>query len=155
MSLTLERFIRMSVNLSILGIAYIALGLFISYIFYYLFDEFDDEWKKKSAWFKIVDVCVEVALVVLCSYWVSQVIESLPPIVPIPIGVTREIEGYTADFFFVLALFLFLDELTAKLKFLQEAFFNKYFDAYFPEYGSIIDLSLSYEKRGSGSDSAK
>lgn len=142
---------KISINLAVLGVAYIALGLFISYIFYYLFDEFDDEWKKKSVWFKVIDVCVEVALVVLCAYWVSQAIESLPPIVPIPLPIAREIESYTADFFFVLALFLFLDELTNKLKYLQEFFFDTYFTSYFPQYGSIIDLSLSYEKRGSGS----
>ena len=150
--------LRVSVNISLLAIFYTTFGAFISYVFYYLFDEFDDEWEKKSMFYKIIDVSIELSIVVLCSFWISKFMASLPPIIPIPLKITREIESYTADFFFVIALFLFLDDLTKKLKYLQEYFFSREFNRYLPQYGSAIDFTLSYTKpaksrHGSGSGS--
>ena len=54
----------------------------------------------------------------------------------------------TSDAFIVLLsgffLFLFLDDLTEKLKFIQNKLFEGLFSDIFPPYGSIVDMNLSY-----------
>ena len=44
----------------------------------------------------------------------------------------------------MIALFLFLDGLTEKLKYLQNNFFEDTFSTWLPQYGSLVDLNLSY-----------
>ena len=47
-------------NAAILAIIHTAYGAFISYVLYYLFDEFDDAWKARSTLYQVTDVSVEL-----------------------------------------------------------------------------------------------
>jgi len=54
------------------------------------------------------------------------------------------VDGHISGIFFIFAVFVFMDHLTEKLKFVFNKLFSSTFDKLFPQYGSIVDLSLSY-----------
>jgi hypothetical protein len=57
------------------------------------------------------------------------------------------VDSYVSGIFFIFAIFLFLDELTTKYKYLFDKLLKAHFNKIFPQYGSIIDFSLSYTPR--------
>ena len=63
-----------SLNAAFLAIFYTLLGVFISYILYYLFDEYDEKWEKRSINYKLLDVSVEISLISIIAFWSSQLI---------------------------------------------------------------------------------
>ena len=134
-----------TLNGSLLAILYTFIGAFISYLFYYLFDEFTEDWKKKSEIFKFTDIFVELIIISNIAFWSSQLIESLPPIFPISHSMNVIINGYTSGIFFTFAMFIFLNDLTEKIKYMNDQYLEKHLTKYLPQHGSIIDLSLSYK----------
>jgi len=131
-------------NAAILAILHTAYGAFISYLFYYLFDEFDEQWKNRSDLYKITDVMVEIMLIATFGYWASEATLLIPPIFPTSKANEIAVDLWVSGIFFVIALFLFLDGLTDKLKYLQNHFFEDIFSKWLPQYGSLVDLNLSY-----------
>jgi hypothetical protein len=132
-------------NAATLAVIHTAYGAFISYLFYYLFDEFDEQWKKKATWYKFTDVTVEIMLIAIFGYWASELTVMIPKLFKTSKHHEYTVNSWVSGIFFVLALFLFLDELTEKLKYLQDYYFHHIFDKWMPQHGSIIDFSLSYE----------
>ena len=71
----------LSGNIAILSVFYTFLGGIVSFIFYYIFDEYgpeDDpprnkEWENTPSWFQILDVSVQVISIALISFWVTFV----------------------------------------------------------------------------------
>uniref|UniRef100_A0A6C0B235 Uncharacterized protein n=1 Tax=viral metagenome TaxID=1070528 RepID=A0A6C0B235_9ZZZZ len=143
MGKTAERFAETG-NAAILAIIHTAYGAFISYVLYYLFDEFDDSWKARSSLYQITDVSVEIMLIAIFGYWASEITQLIPPIFPTSKAKELAVDSWVSGIFFVIALFLFLDELTEKLKYIQNKFFEDLFSWIFPKYGSIVDMNLSY-----------
>jgi hypothetical protein len=131
-------------NASLLAIIHTVYGAFISYMFYYIFDEFDDKWQARSSLYQVTDVALEIMLIAVFGYWASEVTELIPPFFPTSKANELAVDTWVSGIFFVIALFLFLDELTEKLKFLQVKFFEDTFSKLFPQYGSLVDMSLSY-----------
>ena len=131
-------------NAAVLAILHTIYGGFISYLFYYLFDEFDDKWKKRTELYKFTDVAVEIMLIAAFGYWASELTDIIPPIFPTTEKHREAVDTWVSGIFFVIALFLFLDELTDKLKYLHHFYFESFFSKYFPQYGSLIDMNLSY-----------
>jgi len=131
-------------NAAILAVIHTAYGAFISYLFYYIFDEFDDTWKSRSGMYQFADVTIEIMLVAIFGYWASELTELFPPIFPLSKAKEIAVDTWISGIFFVIALFLFLDSLTEKLKFLQNLYFEKIFSKWLPQYGSLIDMNLSY-----------
>jgi hypothetical protein len=131
-------------NAAILAILHTAYGAFISYLFYYLFDEFDEQWKNRSDLYKMTDVMVEIMLIATFGYWASETTLLLSPIFPVSKAKEISVDSWVSGIFFVIALFLFLDGLTDKLKYLQNLFFEDIFSKWLPQYGSLVDLNLSY-----------
>jgi hypothetical protein len=136
--------IAVTLNAGLLAIFYTILGGIVSFLFYQVFDEFNDDWKKRSILFKITDVSVEVAIVGIISFWSSYIIKNLSSIIPVRKELDLLVDGYISGIFFVFAIFLFIDSLTDKIKFLYEDYLGEEAASIFPQYGSIIDLSLSY-----------
>lgn len=134
-----------SLNTAFLSIFYTLLGVFVSYILYFLFDEYDEKWEKKSITYKFLDVSVEISLLSTLAFWSAQLIELAPPVFPVRKQLDLLVDGYISGIFYVFAVFLFMESLTNKLKFLFHELFEPYFSKIFPQYGSIIDLSLSYK----------
>ena len=133
-----------TINASLLAIMYTVFGALISYIFYHIFDEFNDEWKKRSELYKITEVTVELIIIANIAFWSAQYIEMLQPFVPVRKELDRLVDGYISGLFFIFAIFLFIDQLTEKLKYLYHDYLEEHAGRIFPQYGSIIDLSLSY-----------
>jgi len=145
MKISFRESLAVTINASVLAIFYTFFGALISYIFYHLFDEFDEEWKKRSEIYKFTDVSVEIIIIAIIAFWSAQYIELLPPFMSVRKELDTLVDGYISGIFFIFAMFLFLDELTEKLKYLYETLLGKHFTRLMPQHGSIVDLSLSYE----------
>lgn len=137
--------IYVSLNAAVLAIVYTIFGALISYIFYHLFDEANDVWKKRSLFFQVSDVTFEVVIIAIIAFWSARIVQLLPPFFSVRKELDLLVDGYISGIFFIFAMFLFLDELTEKLKYLYETLLGKHFTKLMPQHGSIVDLSLSYE----------
>jgi hypothetical protein len=132
-------------NAAVLAVIHTVYGAFISYLLYHIFDEFDEVWKKRTIWYKLTDVTLEIMFIAILGYWASELTLYIPALFPTSKAKEIDVDTWVSGIFFVVALFLFLDELTEKLKFLQNDYFEDIFTKLLPQYGSIIDFSLSYE----------
>ena len=140
----------LSANIVILSIFYCFIGGLVSYALYYLFDEYNPdeklgiEWEKKGWKYQLTDVCLEIAILGLVSFWLVFTINRSATIIPVPVNLAPFVDTYTTGMFFIYAIFIFMDDLTSKLRFLYESHFEKRFLSLFPTEGSIVDLSLRY-----------
>lgn len=145
----------MSGNIVILAIFYAFLGAFVSFVFYYFFDEYDPadkdpvktKWGTYSGWYQLYDVCVEIALISLASFWTTYTVNTTTYIIPVRNELSPFIDSYTTGLFFMYTIFLFLNDLSNKLTFLYETYVGTHFDWLLPNEGSILDFSLKYGPR--------
>jgi hypothetical protein len=144
MSFTSTEVIFMSLNASILAVLYTIFGALISYFFYHIFDDFDERWKKRSELYKFGDVFVEIVAIALAAFWSSQIIQELPPLFHVKKALDIMVDSYISGIFFIFAMFLFLDELTEKLKFLHHEYLGGHLTRIIPQHGHLLDFSLSY-----------
>jgi hypothetical protein len=135
-----------TLNAVILAVFYTVFGAIISYVFYHVFDDFDETWEKKSELYKFTDVLIEIAVIAIIGLWSYRIIDNLPPFFSVRKELDSMVDGYMSGIFFTYAMFLFLDELSDKIKFLYEAHLGPHFKKIIPQHGSLVDLSLSYSK---------
>jgi hypothetical protein len=147
--------LSLSANIGILAVFYTFLGAFVSYIFYYIFDEYDPDsdppknkkWEDAPIWFKVLDVSVQISITGLISFWVSYYINSSAPIIPVRSDLTSYIDTYTTGMFFMYSVFLFSTDWINKIKFLYNTTIGGHFDKWFPDTGSILTFDLGYSSR--------
>jgi len=120
-----------SLNAIILALFYTVFGLFISFVLYYLFDEFDEKWKERSIFYQLADVSTEIALLAIISFWSAHVIEWAPPFFPVRKLLDTLVDDYISGIFFIFAVFIFMNQFTDKLKFLFEMKVGPHFDKVF------------------------
>ena len=120
-----------SLNAVILALFYTLFGLFISFILYYLFDEFDEKWKERSIYYQLADVSTEIALLAIVSFWSAHVIEWAPPFFPVRKFLDTLVDDYISGIFFIFAVFVFMNQFTDKLKFVFEKKVGPHFDKVF------------------------
>ena len=108
----------LTINLAFMGILSAALGFFVSYVIGLLFPDFGDSWKKEDKWIQYADVISEVSLLVIAAFWVTYLIRSVIPIVPLRPALEHYVEQYAGNFMFMYAIFIFFDDLSDKLVFL-------------------------------------
>jgi hypothetical protein len=135
---------RVTINASLLAIFYTLLGVLISFVLYYIFDEYDDKWKEHSIGFQLADVSLEISILSLVAFWSAHIIELAPPLLYVRKELDLLVDGYISGIFYVFAVFVFMNDLTEKLKFIFDTSLGNHFTKIFPQHGSIIDLSLSY-----------
>lgn len=135
---------RVTANSALLAIFYTLLGVLVSFVLYHVFDEWNDDWKKKSVTYQLTDVSLEIAFLSFIAFWSAHIIEIAPPVIPVRKELDLLVDGYISGIFYVFAVFVFMDDLTEKLKYLYSTLLGKHFESIFPKYGSIVDLSLSY-----------
>jgi len=138
--------VYVTLNAGILAVLYTAIGVFLSFVMYYLFDDFDSSWKERSEQYKLLDISVEIIIIAITVLWSSYYIELLPPLFPIRKPLETLFDTYILGTFFLFAVFIFLDSLTEKLKYVNEFYLAKHFSKYFPLHGSILDGSIFYSK---------
>jgi amino acid transporter len=141
---TTQEIINLSLNASFLAIFYTFFGAFISYVFYHIFDEFDEKWQKRPELYKFADVLIEIVIIALAAFWSSEIIQPLPPLFKVKKVLDVIVDSYISGIFFLFAIFLFLDQLTDKLKFLHNEYLGKHLQTILPQHGHLLDLSLSY-----------
>jgi hypothetical protein len=140
-------------NIGMLAIFYAFLGSLMSFVFYYLFDEYepDDkqglEWEKKSILYQVLDLCIEIVLISASSFWVVFTINERFPIFPIRTQFASYIDTYSTGLFFMYLVFVFVDSFGNKLNHIFKKHLSPLFDYLLPQEGSIVNLSLSYSKR--------
>jgi hypothetical protein len=150
--ISLHDFFGLSLNIASLATFYTFFGAFISFIFYYLFDEYAPtdnpprgmEWEKKGALYQIYDCVVEIILIALVSFWITFAINTSAPIFPVRADLSSFVDTYTTGMFFMYTIFLFMNDLSSKLMYLFNNVIGGHFDRLFPNAGSILDLSLRY-----------
>jgi hypothetical protein len=145
--------LRVTGNIAIFASLYTLAGGIVSFVFYYLFDVYNPEkqqgaeWERKSLWFQIVDVALEIAIIAVSAFWLVYFINTSAPIIPVRHGLEDFVDSYTSGMFFMFAIFIFMTDLSNKLRYLFQRILGECFDHYFPEQGSILDGSLCYSQR--------
>jgi hypothetical protein len=126
----------------------------MSFIFYYLFDEYDLwhekglDWEKKTLGYQVADLLIEVALIAVASFWATFMVNERFPIIPVHTRFADYIDTYSTGLFFMYTVFIFVDSFGYKLQFVISRIFGPTFDKYLPDSGSIVDLSLHWSKPG-------
>jgi hypothetical protein len=142
--------LRVTGNIAIFSVLYTIAGALLSYVLYYLFDVYDEthkEWEEKGALYQLFDVGVEVCLIAVVAFWLVYIMNVTTPIIPIRKGLEDFVDSYTAGMFFMFAIFIFLGDLTNKLKYIFDTFLGSHFDHIFPAEGSILDGTLRYSQK--------
>jgi hypothetical protein len=129
-----------TLNSAVLAICYTLLGVLVSFILYYLFDEFNKEWEKRPLWYQLLDVSLEISILSVIAFWSAHIIEVIPPVFPVRKELDILVDSYISGIFYVFAVFLFMDDLTSKLKFLFNEHFGEHFDKYLPSNGLLSRL---------------
>jgi hypothetical protein len=135
---------NLSLNIALLSVLYAFLGGVVSFVFHYLFDEFGEDWKSKSTMFQLFDIAVEVSLLALIAFWSVFTINTSAPIFPVRREMAAFVDTYTSGMFFMYAIFLFMNDLGEKLKYMYEKTLDKPFKKVVPTVGSILDFSLRF-----------
>ena len=142
--------LAVSANIVLFSLVYAAAGAILSFIFYYTFDVYNPkkedgrDWENKGMFFQIADVVIEISLVSVAAFWLVHYINTTTPIIPVRRGLEHFIDSYTSGLFFFFTIFIFLDDLSNKLKYVFHQLLDHVFDNYFPAGGSILDGTLSY-----------
>lgn len=150
--MTLNEMLRVSFNVSGLALIYTFIGALASFIIYHIVDEYDDEWKKQTLFYKIRDVAIELTIIAFIAFWSSYLIIIFPQILHVRPPLDDLIDNYGSNMFYIFAIFIFLDDLTEKLKLLYNENLGPWFEQIFPQYGSITDFTLSYSPRKTDHD---
>ena len=148
--LSLNDAVRVTGNIAVFSIVYTVAGALLSYVLYYLFDVYDEknkEWEEKGLTYQIFDVGVEVSIIAVVAFWLVYFMNISTPIVPVRKGLEDFVDSYTAGLFFMFAIFIFLGDLTNKLKYLFNTLLGLHFDRLFPAEGSLLDGTLRYSDK--------
>lgn len=128
-----------SLNIGLLAVFYTAIGGLTSYVIYYLFEDHGEKWDSRPLWYQILDVVVEITLVGMVGFWFTYNIKEYPPLVPMSREMDSLVDTYISAVFFGYAIFIFLEDLTKKIKSVYGRLLKKNFEKIFPE-GSILDI---------------
>jgi hypothetical protein len=148
--LSLNDAVRVTGNIAVFSIVYTIAGAILSYILYYLFDVYDDknrEWEEKGLAYQVFDVGVEVSIIAVVAFWLVYFMNTSTPIIPVRKGLEDFVDSYTAGLFFIFAIFIFLGDLTNKLKYIFDHYLGSHFDHLFPAEGSLLDGTLRYSDK--------
>jgi hypothetical protein len=124
--------IGVTLNTGILAVFYTVIGGIVSYLLYYFIDEHDEEWENKSTLYQVSDVSVQLAVVGTIAFWLTFIIKEAPPIFPVTRELDSLVDTYMSGVFFAYSMFLFLDFLDSKIKFLYHKVFDMHLEKMFP-----------------------
>jgi hypothetical protein len=115
---------NLTVNLVCIGIFYVFLGAFVSYWLSKMFPKFDEEWERRPNWVQFLDVATEISIIVVVAFWLTYIVHSYIPILPVSTHLEGYIESFGGQMIFVYAVFVFMDTLDDKLKHVFQDFFG-------------------------------
>uniref|UniRef100_A0A6C0EP35 Uncharacterized protein n=1 Tax=viral metagenome TaxID=1070528 RepID=A0A6C0EP35_9ZZZZ len=128
----LEEIIGVTLNTGILAIFYTAIGGIVSYLLYYFVDEHNEEWEQRSTLYQVGDVSLQLAVIGTIIFWITYIIKEAPPIFHVSRELDALVDTYMSGVFFAYSMFLFIDFLDSKIKFLYHKAFDRHFEKMFP-----------------------
>lgn len=129
-----------SLNIGLLAVFYTLIGGLVSFVIYYLFEDHSDDWeKKRPLWYQLLDVVLELTFVGLVGFWFTYNIKEYPPLVPMSRSMDALVDTYVSAIFFGYSMFIFLDDLTKKIKHLYNVALKNSFERILPN-GILIYL---------------
>ena len=132
-----------TLNIAILAVFYTLMGILISVILYHLFDDCDADWKKENLGYQIGDIGLELGIIGAVAFWTTEITRDWAPIFPVTKALDLKIDTYTSGIFFAFAMFLFLEELSKKIKFLYEMYIHHHIVRYIPPNWSVMKAMFS------------
>lgn len=144
-----------TLNITILAVFYTLIGILISIVLYHLFDDCDDEWKKEKLGYQLGDIGLELGIIGAVAFWTTEITREWAPIFPITKALDLKIDTYTSGIFFAYAMFLFLGELSQKIKFLYNSYIHHHIVRYIPPNWSVMKVLFSSRKTNTKKDSAE
>jgi hypothetical protein len=150
---------RITGNIAIFALVYTLAGAVLSYVLWYAFDPYDpyDEsdpeqkrmraWEAKGLLFNLYDIAVELIIIAISAFWLTYFLDTAAPLIPVRSGLEDFIDSYTSGMFFMFAVFVFLDDLSYKMKYIFNTIFGDFLDYWIPEEGSLLDLTVRYSER--------
>lgn len=114
-----------TINTGILVIFYTIFGGLLSYMLYYIFDEHDKEWEKQTRFYQISTVALELIIIAIIGIWTAIIINDAPPVFHVSKKWDSFVDNYIAGVFFAFSMFLFLDNLSSKLRFIYHDILGK------------------------------
>ena len=135
-----------TLNITILAIFYTIVGLLLSIILYHLFDDCDADWKKEHLGYQLGDIGLELGIIGTIAFWTTEITRKWAPIFPVAKSLDIKIDIYVSSLFFAYAMFLFLDELSQKVKFLYESYIHHYIVRYIPLNWSVMKAIFASRK---------
>lgn len=115
---------NLTINLVYVAIFYLFLGGIVSYVLSKIFPTFDEGWKKLPKTYQLADVSVEVSIIVVVAFWLTYIVHIYIPVLPVSAGLEGYIESFGGQMVFLYAVFLFMDTLDDKLKYVFKDFFG-------------------------------
>jgi uncharacterized membrane-anchored protein len=128
----LSEIFGVTLNTGILAIFYTVIGGIVSYLLYYFIDEHDEDWEKKSTLYQVSDVSIQLAVVGTIAFWITYIIKEAPPIFHVSRELDALVDTYMSGVFFAYSMFLFLDFLDSKIKFLYHKVLDTHLEKMFP-----------------------
>lgn len=129
-----------SLNAAFIALFYVLLGVFLSFVLHYLFDEYDEIWKTRPTWYKFLDVSLEIILLAVSAFVSARFISLAPPLFKVPPHLDDLVDTYISGNFYIFSIFVFMDELTEKLKHIYTGLFGRSFDLYLDSTGVLSSI---------------
>lgn len=139
--------IKLSINVVLLALFYTIVGGTLSYFVFYLFEEHEPTWDDRPAWFQITDIVTQISLMALIAYWLGFIVRISPPLIPVNPQMYFLADSHISGIFFAYAMFIHLDGLFSKIRHMYTYYTEDIMDKLFGNEGSIIDLSLKYNRK--------
>lgn len=105
----------LSVNLIFVAVIYIFLGAAVSYGLSKVVPTYNAEWEASPLLFKLIDVSAEISVLVIVAFWLTYLVNSWIPVLPLPPRLEYYIESFGGQVVFLYAVFVFMETLDDKL----------------------------------------
>lgn len=106
---------NLTINLVFVAIFYVFLGGAVSYFLSQLFPKFDADWEKLPNVIQAIDIATEISLIVVIAFWLTYIVHSWIPILPVSSALEYYIESFGGQMVFIYAVFIFMETLDDKL----------------------------------------
>lgn len=115
--------VALTVNLVFVAIFYVFLGAAVSYVLAKVFPTYDEGWEALPLWLQALDVATEMSFIVVIAFWLTYVVNTWIPILPVSSALEHYVESFGGQMVFIYAVFIFMDTLDDKLiRVFQEIF---------------------------------
>jgi hypothetical protein len=117
--------LNLSINLIFVAIFYVFFGAAVSYGLSKVFPAYDEEWKKSSVVYQVLDVATEISIIVIVAFWLTYFVNTTIPVLPVTSALEHYVESFGGQVVFLYAVFIFMDTLDDKLIWLFREIFRE------------------------------